>query len=260
MKDIIAESLDKFILETDEERAPDGKWHPSSMFQCARMNVLSIRGVIPTSSPDAQAKRIFKIGKLYHALVQDALPRHPKIVADYPEFRIEVKEWNVVGAGDALIELDDGDWYVVEIKSTKSLKYTPKEDHVKQASVYFTAARDFGVYVEQSLTGDERYEDEPLNFIPPLGNKLKGIILVYLNKNDLEIKQYYYPYDPKWRKGIEARVEELDKYRLVQVEELPPVLPLDKGKPNWYLRYCNYRGSGFCCADVGWEPQEDDEW
>ncbi len=248
---LIAEALDLHVLSLEEERALDGRWHPSSMFQCVRMNVLAVRGVIATTPADAQAKRVFRIGHLYHELVQNALPGHPKIVEVYPEFKVDVPEWNVVGAGDALIKLDNEDWYVVEIKSTKSLRYTPKEDHVKQASVYFTAARDFGYTVEWASPLDGTIQTR---FDPPLGAKLKGILLVYLNKQDLEIKQYVYPYLPKWRREIEKRIVELDFYRKGHEDQLPPPLPKEKGKPNWYLGYCQFRGSGLCCAD------EEDDW
>ena len=248
---LISEALDSHILSLEDERELDGKYHPSSMFMCARATILAVRGIKATSVADAQAKRVFRIGHLYHELVQAALPGHPQIAAVYPEFKIDVPEWNIVGAGDALIQLTDMSWYLIEIKSTKSLRYTPKDDHVKQASVYFTAARDFGW---ESTTG---FAGADINGpFAPLGDSLKGIILVYLNKNDLAMKEYPYKYDPKWRPAIEKRVKELDKYRLVQIEDLPKPLPLDKGKPNWYTNYCPYRGSGMCCGD----KEEDYDW
>ncbi|MEO7332541.1 MAG: hypothetical protein ABIZ71_01220, partial [Gemmatimonadales bacterium] len=180
---IVAKAVDEHVDALEEERLPDGKWHPSSFWSCTRAAVMGHRGLESTNKPDAQTKRVFRIGHIYHAFVQQALGLSPDFKAVYAEFGIEIDEWGVKGNGDVLVEFEDGHWEVFEIKSTKSLKYTPKEDHLKQASVYFTAARDFGVTLEMP-------HHDPDQTIGPLGDKLTAIRLIYLNKADLEMKEY----------------------------------------------------------------------
>jgi len=256
----VAEALDAYIDSIEEPREPDGKYHPSSFWLCARAAVLGVRGIPQSNPPDAQTKRVFRIGHLMHEVVQSALVSdgNERGLSVYNEFGIDVPEWNMTGHGDSLREFAPGAYEVVEAKSTKSLRYTPKEDHLKQATIYFEAARYFGW--SYAVTVGTAMAIGPYQG-PPMGDALKQIRLVYLNKADMEVKEYIYPYDPKWRPAIEKRVAELDKFRLAEVNAvnfpmLPDPLPLDKGKPNWYTGYCNYKGSGMCCGD----KEEAYEW
>lgn len=242
----IADALDRYIAHIEEPREPDGRYHPSSFWLCGRATILAVRGVEVSAPPTAEDLRVFRIGHILHELTQKAMS-YSVLTADsavFNEFGVDIPDLNIAGHGDTLRQINEGpmgDFEVVEYKSTKSLYYTPKEDHLKQASIYAVGAHDFGVTVR---SGDEEI---PLT---ALGDRLKGVRLVYLDKVTMEIREYWYPYRTAWRDQIEKRVRELDHYRRIEgLEELPPVLPLDNGKPNWYLGYCNYRGSGFCCAD-----------
>jgi hypothetical protein len=249
---LVTDALDEYVSHIEEPRLPDGKYHPSSFWMCGRATILAVKGVDVSAPPDKQAMRTFRIGHILHQLTQEGMS-HAFGGEVYHEFLIDVLEWNMVGQGDTLWSpLGDGDFEVVEIKSTKSLYHTPKEDHLKQASIYAVAAHDFGVNVGDEVSGDI--------ILPPLGRRLKGVRLVYENKIDMDIKEYWYPYRTAWRDQIEKRVKELDHYRLMEgLDELPPALPLDKGKPSWYHNYCPYRGSGYCCADE-LNEEVDDEW
>jgi CRISPR/Cas system-associated exonuclease Cas4 (RecB family) len=238
MTDVVAKALDEHVAALEEERLPDGRWHPSSLWTCARAAVMGHRAIPVTNKPDAQAKRVFRIGHMYHALVQQALGLSPDFIHVYAEFGISIDEWEITGNGDVLVEFADGHWEVFEIKSTKSLKYTPKMDHLRQASVYFTAARDFGYLLA----------DTPEDYMRPLGEKLTAIRLIYLNKSDLEVREYVYPYDPQWREDLEERMAYLKSLEDKAIEELP-VLNLADRSVAWYPRYCPYAGSGSCCGD-----------
>jgi hypothetical protein len=273
----VSDALDNYIAQTRDEREPDGYYHPSSMWLCDRATILAVRGVVVSHPADALAKRTFEIGHLMHRLVQDSLMPDlgaigpgpaPGLKAFYPEFKITVPKWNVTGHGDGLLVCVNDDAWVLEIKSTKSLRYTPSENHEKQASVYTVAAADHGFTVDGDNGGYVTlggYSDGPL-VIGPLGDRVKGLILVYLLKNTMEMKEYVIPFKKSWRTQIEKKVAELDRYRdygktkgtLVELSTLPPPLPLDKGKPNWYTGYCNYKGSGLCCGDP--EREADFDW
>lgn len=256
--DVVTKALDEHVAALEEERLPDMRWHPSSLWTCARSAVMGHRAIPPTNIPDSQAKRVFRIGHMYHALVQEALGLSPDFVNVYAEFGISIDLLGIVGNGDVLVEFGDGHWEVFELKSTKSLKYTPKLDHLRQASVYFTAARDFGFEVEDEERPLETAKEGCMTKkMPPLGDKLTAIRLIYLNKQDLEIREYVYEYDPQWRIDIEARINYLDSLADLPLDELP-LLNLHDKSVAWYPDYCPYKGSGNCCGDR--ESKETLEW
>ncbi len=241
----MADVFNDYIEKVTETREPDGLWHPSGMFDCERSSVLAMRGAEVTNPPDAVSKRRFKMGHILHELLQGALWHHPGVKSVYPEFEINIPSWHIAGHGDALVEMEDGTWFVIEIKSTKYLKYTPKEAHRKQGSVYAVAARDFGVEVPDDLFEPE---EKRMRHLEPLGDKLKGLLLVYITKNDLDIRQFWYPYLPDHRTEVEETVERLDVYRTDE-ESLPEPI----AKKNWYTDFCSFKGSGQCCGDETYE-------
>jgi len=233
---VATRAVDEYVESLEEERVPDGKWHPSSFWTCTRAAIMGFRAIPATNPPDKQSKRIFRIGHIFHAFVQQALGLSPDLKEVYAEVGIEISEWNMTGHGDVLVEFEDGHWELFEIKSTKSLKYTPKDDHRKQATCYFVAIRDFGFTIDDTDTLMQA----------PLGEKLTHIRLIYLNKTDLEMKEYLYEYTPAWRTLIEQRLEELGDLEDTAVESLPVI-----EKDNWFTGYCPYKGSGKCCGDKG---------
>lgn len=73
-------------------------------------------------------------------------------------------------------------------------------------------------------------------FIPPLGEKLVGVLVVYIEKEDLHIDEHYLPYDVEWESRVENRLSELEAYR-ADPQSLPPRLPMTvkggKKVKNW---------------------------
>lgn len=209
--------LDRFLADTEEERLPDGKWHPSSMFLCDRQAVYSVRGVPKTNPPDSIALRRFRIGKILHELLQEAIGSEGKLV---PEAEVDVPELNLAGHADGLWTDDQGGVWVLEIKSTRALgkikkDKKPQDHHAKQAQAYAVAFR------------------------KDYGERLKGIIVVYLEKNDALTVEFELPYDPAWETELKQKIEHLEQYRL-DPEGLPPRLPLVKGKVQWPCNYCDW--------------------
>lgn len=226
-------ALDRYIESVSVDLPPDGKYHPSSMFGCARQVIYKLRATEATETMDVQALRRFYIGHRLHDAVQEALAVAPGIAAFYPEFEADYPEYNIGGHGDGLILLDDGTWILLEIKSIRksAFKFGLKEDNVDQAKTYCWVVREFGAMARSLVTGLM----EP---IPPLGDKLKYILIVYLEKEDLAVREYLIPWDQSMADDILARVEYLDRYR-ADPQSLPPRLPLDKkGKKNWRCGYC----------------------
>lgn len=229
----ISDLFDRYIEDNNTDRPFDGKWHPSSLWGCARAAVLGIRGADKTRGPDAATLRRFWLGHTIHEAVQEAIGAHAKVF--YPEFVVDWEDQNIVGAGDGLVQLDDGSWVVIEIKSIApgGLKKAPLVDHIRQASVYAVAAHDIGVF---SPTG------EP---IPPLGESLRGIIMFYVAKEGGtkhpdagKTAQFFVEYDKTWRKKIEDRIKYLNFYR-EHADNLPACMSKDPGE-GWRANWCEY--------------------
>ncbi len=216
----VAALLDEHIAALEEPRLPDGKWHPSSYWGCDRKAIYEVRGVPQTNPTDNVSKRRFRIGHLLHSFIQGALETAPELLRFYPEFSIE-SDLEESGHGDGLGELVDGNWIVFEFKSARksSFKFGLKDDHVKQASSYAVQARTQGVWVEVA--------DKAPMWIDALGEKLIGVLVVYLEKEDLHINEYWLDYDPAWEQAVRERIAHLESYR-ADPESLPPRLPMSK--------------------------------
>lgn len=230
----VTKALDDYIESIEEPREPDGKYHPSQFWFCDRQTMYALRGVPRTNPPDRKSKRRFKIGHMLHELVQEALAQSPDVVAFYPEFLILDEEGNITGHGDGLIFFSDGTVVVLEAKSIRkgAFKFKlPKPEHVKQASIYAVTAKKAGCYVDDGNT---------LTFIPPLGDRLIGILMAYFEKEDLDTAEFFVPYDEQWEADIDEKLARLRPYR-EDPESLPKRLPLVNGKKQWPCNYCDWK-------------------
>ena len=236
----VAEAVDAYIASVTEAREPDGKWHPSSMFGCVRQAIYHVRGTPITEDTDKITKRRFYIGHRLHEAVQRALEGAAGVEECYSEFEIDVESANVVGHGDTLVKLKDGRWILVEVKSIKKMGMKfglPKPDHVSQVKVYAWAARNHGFYhIDVDL--EDRMEERIHH--PPLGKALVGIVLVYMEKEDLKIVEVPFDWDDSWNGEIAERLVDLEMYRADPMS-LPPRLPYVGGKKDWHCNYCPFK-------------------
>lgn len=236
----VVAALDRDIVAKEEPRMPDGRYHPSSFWGCDRKAIYTVRGTPETNPPDLKAMRRFKIGHKLHEVVQQAITDSGGAEQAYDEFEVEIDALNISGHGDMLVEVTPDFWIVVEIKSIRKngFRYIPKDDHIQQAQLYALGARDYGVLV--SVGKDEDGADQ-YREIPPLGDKFKGILLVYFEKEDLDTAEYWIEYNEDWRIAIEQRVADLDQYRN-DPESLPRRLPMKNGKlPTFPCDYCPFK-------------------
>jgi CRISPR/Cas system-associated exonuclease Cas4 (RecB family) len=253
----VQNALDAYIDSVTDEREPDGKYHPSSMFGCTRQVVYGLRGVEPTEPLDNASKRRFYIGHRLHEAVQRSIETAPHVAEFYPEFAVRDEENNINGHGDGLIMLDTGDVIVLEIKSIKrmAVRYgLPKPEHKKQVVTYAWEVRNVGVWVTDE-TGNEV-------FIPPVGEWLRGVKIVYVEKEELQIWEDFLPWTNEWNSIVNERLAELEVYRQDE-GALPPRLPLNKdGKKPWNCNYCPFKTKCWRVDPTEIQPKEDpsSEW
>ena len=235
MKFSVREAVDQYIDSITDEREPDGKLHPSSMFGCLRQVVYSQRGTPQSEELDAASKRRFYIGHRLHEVAQRAVESYGEVAEFYPEFMVDVPEYQILGHGDILVKLKNGKWIVVELKSIRkaAMKFgMPKEHHVDQAIVYAWAAHDHGLKALDAMGVEKE--------IPPLGDDLIGVIIVYIEKEDLDIAEFPLVYKPAWKTRVIERWAAVKVY-MDDPESLPSRLPLLKsGKKPWPCNYCAF--------------------
>ncbi len=242
MTDWVTDAVDRHVEALEEERLPDGKWHPSSISgPCVRKAVLEKNGVPFVVTPDPQTKRVFRIGHIFHKFVQDAVSKDPNVKLSIPEIDIEIPLWDVVGTADVLVLLKSGSYELIEIKSIKDagLNYAlPKPDHLIQATIYAYALREHGGSVENMK-------------LLPLGERLDSIRVVYVGKETMQIKEKVIKYTPELEASMLSRIDAVlrSDRRFVDSARMPPEIDAFDRSKTWYYNYCPYRGSGVCCGD-----------
>ncbi len=230
----VASALDDYIESVTDTREPDGKWHPSSMWGCNRQAIYQVRGTKTTEDTDILSKRRFYIGHRLHEAVQRAVESAKGVIECFPEFEVDVKDVNVSGHGDILLRLTDGTYLVIEVKSIKKSGMRmglPKEQHKSQAMTYTWCLRHYG--------GRAMGSDGEWVVIPPLGESLRGMAIVYLEKEDLTIVEKFFPWEDEWNATMGEKLVELEMYK-ADPDSLPPRLPFNGTRKHWLCGYCAF--------------------
>jgi hypothetical protein len=237
-------ALDAQIAAVEDEREPDGRIHPSSMWLCARQAVLAVRGEVPTNPPDALSLRRFRLGHMIHELVQSSLGRTEGVETVYVEVKVSTPE-GIEGSADGLIVMTNGDAWVLEFKSAKAyaLKKPPQDQHMQQGKTYAVALKLYGSESEDLV-------------IPPIGDSMKGVLLVYVSKDDLTYVQHVLEYDKTWESEVADQVEYIEMYRETG---LPPCYSQTKGG-KWLRGYCPYKDNEDGCDAASRAAEEDYTW
>lgn len=241
-------ALDSYVAEIEEERLPDGRWHPSSLSgECARKAIYAVRGVEPTDPPDERARRVFRVGHVLHEFAQTAVERSPDVEKAYHEIHIDDPELDITGDSDDLVLFKDGTWELQEYKSknSNSMDFAlkkgelPERAHVVQAGVYLLVLRRRGGVAKDRDTG-------LTTIIPPLGDALTRARITYLSKDDMRVEEFEVPWDDRAEALIREHLEYLEVYRQVEWS-LPPRLPLNGKKKHWMCEWKRKDGTGGRC-------------
>ena len=254
--------LDAHIRRIEKPRPPDGLWHPSSLFGCARQAVYEIRGVPQSDQRDGRSRRILRLGTTVHEIVQEAFIHESGAKAVYNEVAVDIPVLGVTGHCDTLLEYEDfsdfdddeiagnpipdDDYELLEFKSigVNGFRYLsgPKPDHESQARAYLYGLREYGGHVAGPLCFDDEggVHDMDCVLLPPLGDKLGRGRIAYFSRDDLRIEEFVFEHDPDWDEKFLADIAHLDTFR--GGNALPPRLPLEEGKRNWLCAdYCLWR-------------------
>jgi hypothetical protein len=229
--EMLIDSLDEYVLNRETTREWDGKWHASALFSCERQATYGKIGTPESDPKDARTSRTFFLGHLFHDVVQTALrdyfAKHGGGQV-YIEVPLAMDELEYASTADAVVHTDADDrWLVVEYKTVSAYgfkKTLPQEYHVMQARSYAMALR---------RHGSDEYR------IPPLGDKLRQGVVVYICKDNLDIRLCWFDIDPAIEDEIANRMSSLAV--LAKHNLLPPRLPHDgKGNRAWLCNYCRF--------------------
>ncbi|MBS3074651.1 PD-(D/E)XK nuclease family protein [Candidatus Pacearchaeota archaeon] len=202
-----------------------GRYWPSEAGGCLRKTWFTFR--IP-KEVEKPLSRIFEMGNRVHDLIADVIQseknKHVKLIDRELPVKIQRPEYIVSGKIDDLIlVVVDGTKHLVEVKSVKYLPGEPRSEHLMQLQLYMHST------------------------------EVHNGIMLYVKKDDFQIKQFEVNYDEKSVRDILARFDKLHKH-LVEDKIPGPEAKLIEEK-NWMCSFCPYVKE---CDEAGGVLRDDD--
>jgi CRISPR/Cas system-associated exonuclease Cas4 (RecB family) len=204
---MLKELIDQFYLDKQKDKEQH-HFYITDAGKCARAIFFKFKNV-PRKEIEANILRLFDHGDHIHQLIMKPLLSVREIHVVASEVNIPPQEL-VSGRADAIISTGK-EMYVLDIKSMNSMIFRnltePKEENVAQLQLYLHYFK-----------------------IP------KGILL-YVNKDNQELKEFIIAYDKKMALNLLASLSDLRKK--IDSEIIPPRLA--DYPDNWQCRYCQFR-------------------
>ena len=202
---MLKELIDQFYLENQKNK-DQTKFYITDAGKCPRAVFFKFKNA-PREPMDARILRIFERGENIHRSIFNILYRlRLGVVTEIPIPSQEI----ISGRADAILCVGNEN-YVLDIKSINSMIFrnmsAPKEENIYQIQLY-------------------------LHFF----NIKKGILL-YIDKDQQEMKEFFVDYDEALCKGL------LDKFYVLKDQVENNVLPsrLDGYPRNWQCNYCQFK-------------------
>lgn len=188
-----------------------GRYYPSEVGGCLRKTWFSYKKPKPT---DAELLKIFEAGNILHSFIEEVIKseKNPDIELLDSELpiKIEEKDFLISGRIDNLVLLKiQNKKVLVEVKSCKYLPDKYKEEHEMQLQLYMQAT--------------EVHE---------------GIIL-YIQKDNLQTKEFEVKYDEKKAEKILARFQKIHDSLIS--EEMPEAEAKNDENKIWLCNYCPWK-------------------
>ncbi len=212
---MLKELIDKFYLDRHKDREQQ-HFYISDAGRCSRSIFFKFKNV-PREEIGANILRLFDHGDHIHQLIMKPLLSIRDIHVVASEINIPPQEI-ISGRADAIISTGK-DLYVLDVKSMNSMIFNkleqPKEENVDQIQLYL------------------HYFKVP-----------KGILL-YVDKDKLELKEFIINYDKKRVLSLLGGLENLKAK--IDSNTIPDRLP--EYPDNWQCRYCQFKE---VCSAAGW--------
>ncbi len=219
---MLKEIIDQFYLDQQRNKGQT-HFYITDAGKCPRSVFFKFKNA-PRKEMDARILRIFERGEHLHRNIFNILYRLK--IGVTTEVSIPAEEL-VAGRADAILCINNKN-YVLDIKSINSMIFRnliqPKEENVYQLQLYLHYFK-----------------------IP------KGILL-YIDKDQQNIKEFLVEYDPKMVQSLIKNFEELRQK--VEANLIPQRLP--DYPQDWQCKYCQFQevcglaGGG----DLNWEEEE----
>lgn len=199
-------------IERESRGKTVGRYYPSEIGGCLRKVWYSYKY---PQQIEPELLKIFEVGNMLHGFVVEVMRSEKNkdvelLQSEFP-LKINAEDFVVSGRVDDLVLVKaSGKTIVVEVKSTKSIEFVKDaaEPHVMQLQLYMHAT---GIH--------------------------NGIVL-YIDKNNLQSKQFSVEYDKNQVEGIMERFKQLHQLLITGL------LPVDEAKKSlekqWMCRYCEY--------------------
>ncbi len=207
---MLREIIDKYYLDKEKDRDKKAPKHfyISQAGKCPRHIFFKFKNV-PEKELEPHILRLFEHGNHMHQLIMSALTSTRDVHVVASEVEIPPQEL-VSGRADAVIS-DGNQLYVLDIKSMNSMIFRsmeePKPENVQQLQLYL-------YYFKIS----------------------KGILL-YVNKDNLQLKEYIFNYNSEEVKML------IDEMTLLRKQIDTNIIPkrLISYPNDWQCRYCQYK-------------------
>jgi len=204
--------IDNYLFKELRAKTP-GRYYPSEVGQCIRKVWLSYK---TPKRVDPELAKIFEAGNLLHGFVVDVIRsvKNPEIelVENESPLTAEFDGFTVSGRIDDIVLIkENNEKAIVEVKSCKDVEkiWEPSKQYVMQLQFYMHVTK---IY--------------------------RGLIL-YVEKNTLKSKAFFFDYDQNIAKEIIERFKKI--HAALKENKMPdPESKLDK-KMKWMCFYCNYR-------------------
>jgi CRISPR/Cas system-associated exonuclease Cas4 (RecB family) len=202
---MLKELIDKFYLEQQKSKS-QFHFYITDAGKCPRAVFFKFKNA-PGQKMDPRLMRIFEHGEYLHRNILNILYRLKIGVV----MEVKIPEQAIIsGRADAIICLD-GENYVLDIKSINSMVFKkltePKEENVYQIQLY-------------------------MHYF-----QIKKGILLYIDKDQQDIKEFILEYDPVLASNLLRSFENLKNK--IEKDIVPPAL-FDY-PTNWQCSYCQYR-------------------
>jgi CRISPR/Cas system-associated exonuclease Cas4 (RecB family) len=204
---MLHEIIDKFYLDKQKDREQQ-HFYITDAGKCPRAIFFKFKNA-PREDIDANILRMFDHGDHIHQMIMKPLLSVREVYVVASEVNIPPQEL-VSGRADAIIS-DGKDLYVLDIKSMNSMIFRtlsePKQENVNQVQLY-------------------------MHYF----NIKKGILL-YVSKDNQELKEFIFEYDQPLCQGLLNSLEELKGK--IDANTVPA---RSAGYPeDWQCRYCAFR-------------------